>query len=191
MRPNLRLAVSGLLLALPTLAQDAGGASASAERSARPRPAPALTEAFKDMSGTWVCTGSMDNPQAPGTQVKTRSEMRIAPAVDGFAYSGIYRLEKNAAMPTGSKATMHWGFDTVRNRLVEFGFDNMGSSWQGSSEGQKDGAVVWAEEGTMMGQPMKTRTTVTRKGPREISLVAELENKGAWQKMGEDTCRKK
>jgi len=43
----------------------------------------------------------------------------------------------------------------------------------------------------MMGQPARTRTTVTRKSAREITVVTEIENKGAWQKMGEDHCKKK
>ena len=51
--------------------------------------------------------------------------------------------------------------------------------------------MVWTEEGAMMGQPAKTRTTVTRKSPKEITVVTEVDNKGAWQKMGEDHCKKK
>ena len=57
---------------------------------------------------------------------------------------------------------------------------------------QKDGTTVWAEEGTMMGQPTKTRTTVTRKGSKQVTMMTEVESKpGAWQKLGEDTCKKK
>jgi hypothetical protein len=43
----------------------------------------------------------------------------------------------------------------------------------------------------MMGQAAKTRTTVTRKGANQMTVVSELDNKGAWQKMGEDHCKKK
>ena len=186
MRTITRVLAAGLLVATPALAED------TAAKAAPPKPAPALTEAFKDMSGTWACSGSMENPQAPGTQVKTKTEMRISPAVDGFAYIGSWKTEKNAAMPAGAKGTMQWGFDSSRNKLVEAGFDNLGSTWQGSSDGQKDGTTVWSEEGTMMGQPMKSRTTVTRKSPREVTLTTEVESKpGAWQKLGEDTCKKK
>ena len=167
MRTITRVLAAGLLVAAPALAED------TAAKAAPPKPAPALTEAFKDMSGTWACSGSMENPQAPGTQVKTKTE-------------------KNAAMPAGGKGTMQWGFDSSRNKLVEAGFDNLGSTWQGSSDGQKDGTTVWSEEGTMMGQPMKSRTTVTRKSPTHVTLTTEVESKpGAWQKLGEDTCKKK
>jgi len=187
MRMLIRVLVAGLLVATPTLGQEK-----SAEKPAPPKPSPLLTQAFKDASGTWSCTGSMDNPQAPGTQVKTKSEMKIAPVADGFAYAGAWKAEKNAAMPTGAKGTMQWGFDASRNKLVEIGFDNMGSTWQGTSDGEKDGKTVWTEEGVMMGQPMKSRTTVTRKGPKEITILTEVESKpGAWQKLGEDNCKKK
>src|SRR5215813_7620242 len=135
MRTITRVLAAGLLVATPALAEETAAKTP-------PRPAPALTEAFKDMSGTWSCSGSMENPQAPGTQVKTKTEMRISPAADGFAYTGSWKTEKNAAMPAGGKGTMQWGFDTSRNKLVEAGFDNMGSAWQGTSDGQKDGATV-------------------------------------------------
>lgn len=187
MRTLIRFVVAGLLVATPALGED----KAPAQKPTPPKPAPALAEAFKDMAGTWSCSGSMDNPQSPGTQVKTKSEIHIAPVADGFAYTGVFRMEKNAAMPAGGKGMMQWGYDAGKNKLVELGFDNMGSSWLGTSDGQKDGTTVWTEEGTMMGQTMKSRTTVTRKGPNEFTLTSEIENKGAWQKMGEDTCRKK
>lgn len=184
MRTITRVLAAGLLVATPVLAEESSGAP--------PRPAPALTEAFKDMSGTWSCSGSMENPQAPGTQVKTKTEMKISPVVDGFAYAASWKMEKNAAMPGGAKGTMQWGFDTGRNKLVEAGFDNMGSTWSGTSDGSKDGTIVWTEEGTMMGQPTRTRTTVTRKSPTHVTVTTEVESRpGAWQKLGEDSCRKK
>jgi hypothetical protein len=43
----------------------------------------------------------------------------------------------------------------------------------------------------MGGQSMKSRTTVTRKSPKEVTLTYEMQNKSAWQKMGEDSCKKK
>lgn len=178
-----RFAAFALVLSLPALAQQA--------KPAPPKPNPALTDAFKDMAGTWACTGTMDNPQAPGNQLKTQGEMKIASELDGFAYTGMYRMEKNAAMPIPMKARFEWGWDDGKKTLVEFGFDNIGSNWSGTSPGMKDGAMVWTDEGAMMGQPSKTRTTVTKKSPREITVLTEIENKGAWQKMGEDRCKKK
>ena len=60
-----------------------------------------------------------------------------------------------------------------------------------TSDGMKDGAIVWAEEGARRGQPVKTRTTVTRKSPREITVVSEIDNKGAWQKICEAAPRRR
>jgi hypothetical protein len=117
--------------------------------------------------------------------------MKIASQLGGFAYSGTYTMEKNAAMPGGMKAQLHWAWDAAKNKLVEFGIDNVGSTWSGTSDGQKGDTLVWTEEGAMMGQAAKTRTTVTRKGSNQITVVSELDNKGAWQKMGEDHCKKK
>jgi len=182
-----RAVLAAVILSVPALAQDSGAAG---QAPPKPKPAAALTDAFKDFPGTWACTGSMDNPQKPGTQVPTKSEMKLSSEVDGFAYSGHFKGEKNVAMPA-FKAHMTWSYDAAKQKLVEFGVDNLGSTWTGTSDGLKDGALVWTEEGAMMGQPARTRTTVTRKSAREITVVTEIENKGAWQKMGEDHCKKK
>jgi len=155
-----------------------------------PKPAPALVEAFKGMDGIWACKGNMENFAKRGTTVQTKSEMKIGKEVDGFAYSGAFKLEKNAAMPEGAKAHMHWGYDTAKKQLIEFGVDNAGNSWSGTSDGLKDGALVWTEEGAMMGQTTKSRTTITIKSPREIVVVSEIDDKGAWKKVGEDHCKK-
>jgi hypothetical protein len=124
-----RLVVLAVALSVPAVAQESAKSSAPA-KPPQPKPNPALVEAFKDMSGTWACTGSMDNPQSPGSQVKTKSEMKIAPEVDGFAYSGSFTVAKNAAMPNGAKGHIHWGWDDSKSKLVEFGFDNVGSTWR-------------------------------------------------------------
>jgi hypothetical protein len=186
MRMLIRVLVAGLLVATPALGEDK-----SAEKPAPPKPAPALTETFKGAAGNWSCSGSMDNPLSPGTQVPTKSEVRFSPIVDGFAYSGVFRIEKNTAMPKGAKMIINWGYDQARGKLVEAGFDSLGGTWQGTSDGEKDGTTVWAEEGSMMGQSIKSRTTITRKSPTEFTVLTEMENKGAWQKLGEDRCRKK
>ena len=182
-RSRLLVAFAPLVLAVPANAQNAPPAP--------PKPAPALVEAFKGMEGTWACTGSMDNPTKPGSRLTTKSEMKIAPEVDGFAYSGSLKIEKNPMMPAGGKAHFHWGYDTAKQKLIEFGFDNGGNSWSGTSDGLKDGSVVWIEEGAMMGQTAKSRTSVTIKSPREITVVGELDDKGAWRKNEEIHCKKK
>ena len=64
MRTLIRFVVGGLLVATPALGED----KAAAQKPTPPKPAPALAEAFKDAAGTWSCSGSMDNPQPPGTQ---------------------------------------------------------------------------------------------------------------------------
>jgi hypothetical protein len=179
-----------VVLALPlgVLAQDAGTAAA---KPARPKPNPALVEQFQGATGTWACSGSMGSPQSPGTEVPTRGEMRISPEVDGFAYSGAYKMEKNAAMPAGSKTRIFWSWDEAKKQLIEFGFDSNGDTFHGTSDGLKGESTVWNEEGTMMGQSIRTRTTVTKKSPKEILVLFEAEDKGAWKKMGEDRCKKK
>ena len=68
-------------------------------RQARPaEPNPALTEAFKDMAGTWAAADrwTTRSHRDPG---EDQERDAITPAVDGFAYTGVFKMEKNAAMP--------------------------------------------------------------------------------------------
>jgi hypothetical protein len=183
-----------ILVPLVALAQDAG--TSAAPKSAggppqRPKPNPVLVETFKDAVGTWSCTGSMESPQSPGTQFPTRSEMRLATEVEGFAYSGTFKGEPNKAMPTAMKGHIHWYWDDAKKTLAEVGFDNFGETWTGTSDGIKGDTTVWNEEGVMMGKAARTRTTITKKSPKEVIILSELEDKGAWRKMGEDRCKKK
>ena len=125
MRTIIRVLAAGLLVATPALGEDT-------QKAAPPKPAPALTEAFKDMSGTWSCNGSMDNPQAPGTQVKTKAEMRISPVVDGFAYTGVWKTEKNAAHARRRQGDDAVGVRTsAKNKLVEVGLRQHGKHLAG------------------------------------------------------------
>ncbi|TMB25669.1 MAG: hypothetical protein E6J62_21290 [Deltaproteobacteria bacterium] len=57
-----------------------------------------------------------------------------------------------------------------------------------ASDGDK---VVWNEEGTMMGKPSKTRTTVTMKGKSALDLAFDAQGEGGtWAPMGKESCTK-
>jgi Protein of unknown function (DUF1579) len=156
-----------------------------------PKPSDALTNAFKNSVGTWNCTGKMNMPPPMGGgELATRSHMTIRRELNGFLYSGEWRVEKSQAFPE-MRGKMDWSYDPQSKKLVEFAVDNMGNTTRGESEGAQDGKVVWMEEGTMMGQPSKTRTTVAMSGPQKIELTFERQGDGgAWQPMGKDDCTK-
>ena len=51
--------------------------------------------------------------------------------------------------------------------------------------------LVFAEDGSMMGKAMKTRTTITKKSDKETEVLGEVETEpGKWAMMFNDTCKK-
>jgi hypothetical protein len=153
-----------------------------------PAPDPALTTAFKQDVGTWNCTGKM---KMGDTEFATQAQMKISSELGGFMYEGEYSLPKSKALPAGMKAQIHWAYDPTSKKLLEFGVDSFGGVFRGTADGFKGDTIVWNEEGTMEGKAVKTRTTVTRKGTKEMTVTAEIEKDGAWASMGEDHCKKK
>jgi hypothetical protein len=156
-----------------------------------PRPDPALTKAFGDSVGSWSCTGKMMLPkEMGGAEVDTRTAMTIRRELNGFAYSGEWKSEKNEAFP-GMQGKMTWTYDAGSKKLVEFSVDSMGDVMRGEADPSGDGKTVWSEEGTMMGKPSKTRTTVTMKGKNALELSFDAQGEGGtWAPMGKDSCTK-
>lgn len=156
----------------------------------QPKPAQVLVDAFKGMTGTWSCKGKFEKMDGSG-QMDSKSSMILKPALDGFAYSGDYRVEKNAMLPNGMKGQMYWSYDSANNKLVEFYADSYGGVGRGTSDGLKGDSVVWDEDGVMMGKTNKSRTTVKRVSAHEITLTFEMQTPdGKWSTMGTDSCKK-
>jgi hypothetical protein len=156
-----------------------------------PKPDPLLTAAFKNSVGSWRCTGVMTMPkEMGGGEVASRSQMTIRRELNGFLYEGEWRVEKSQAFPE-MRGKMDWSYDPTAKKLQEISFDNAGNVMRGESDGEKDGKVVWVQEGTMMGQPSKMRTTVAMQGAQKIELTFEAQGDGgSWMPMGRDSCTK-
>jgi Protein of unknown function (DUF1579) len=179
------IVLATLTLVSPALADD----KATPLSDLQPKPAPALVDAFKGMTGTWACAGKVQ--KLDGTdEMATKSTMTIKLLLDGFAYSGEYRVEKNAQLPSGMKGQMFWSYDTANAKLVEFFADSFGSVGHGSSDGLSDNTIVWEEDGVMMGKQAKSRTTVNRSSPNQLLLTFDVETDGKWATLGVDTCKK-
>jgi Protein of unknown function (DUF1579) len=176
-----------LAFARQSLAQDA--AKSPAEMP--PKPPPALTEAFKPMTGTWACKGKFQTMDGSGKTIESKSTMVLKSELDGFAYSGDYRVEKNATLPNGMKGQLFWSYDAANKKLVEFFVDSFGGLGHGTSDGLKGDTVVWDEDGVMMGKANKSRTTTKRASPKELTLTFEIQGAdGTWNTVGTDACKK-
>ena len=154
-----------------------------------PKPAAALTDAFKGMTGTWACKGKFQKMDGSG-EMASKSNMVMKSELNGFAYSGEYKVEKNAMLPSGMKGQLFWSYDSANNKLVEFYADSVGGVGRGTSDGLSGDTTVWDEDGVMMGKASKSRTTLKRISPKEITLTFENQTDGKWVQLGVDSCKK-
>jgi hypothetical protein len=181
------LVLCTLAVAPKALADDAGTPPAEMQ----PKPPAALTEAFRGMTGTWACKGKFQTMDGSGKTMDSKSTLVLKPALDGFAYSGDYRLEKNAVLPSGMKGQMFWSYDAANKKLVEFFADSFGGLGRGTSDGLQGDTIVWDEDGVMMGKANKSRTTTKRVSAQELTLTVEMQGPdGAWATVGSDVCKK-
>jgi len=171
--------------------KDQGNSAAGGAQGNMPRPDPSLTKAFGNSVGTWRCKGKMMLPkEMGGGEVDTRSSMTIKRELNGFAYTGEWKSEKNKAFPAMS-GKMTWAYDAGNKQLTEFSVDSFGDVMRGVADPSDDGKTVWNEEGTMMGKASKTRTTVTMKGKNGLDLAFDAQGDGgSWAPMGKDSCTK-
>lgn len=180
-----------LIFAISAIAFAAQAQQNQPKSAQGPRPDPALSKAFADSVGSWTCKGKMTLPkEMGGGELDTRSSMTIKKELNGFAYSGEWKSEKNKAFPAMS-GKMTWAYDAGTKKLTEFSVSSFGDVMRGEGEPGEGGNVVWNEEGTMMGKPSKSRTTVTMKGKTALDLAFDMQGEGgSWMPMGKESCTK-
>ena len=69
--------------------------------------------------------------------------------------------------------------------------DNSGGFADEFSKGWKGSDMVWTGDQTVRGQKMNSRDTFTKKSDTEFAHRFELENKGKWETVADETCKKK
>src|SRR2546421_8707089 len=181
--PMRRFAILVLATSLAAGAQSSDKKKAAAAQ--KPKPDPALVQAFGSSVGTWTCSGTTNMPKdMGGGQLKTKSKMTIRREAGGFAYSGDYTMAPNKAFP-GMRGRMMWTYDPGAKKFYELAADTTGGAMRGESDGLKDGKMVWNEEGTMMGKSTKSTTTIVYKGKKALDIQFEMGDMN-----GADHCKK-
>ena len=183
-----RLAQTALLVSSLTLVPLARADDKGKPSPQMPKPAPALVDAFKGMTGTWVCKGQFQKMDGSGS-LESSSTMVLKSTVDGFAYSGDVTVAKNAVLPNGMQEQMVWSYNPATKKLVEFFVDSFGSLGHGTSDGLVGDTVIWNEDAVMMGKASKSRTTV-KMAPSQVDLTFDVQTDGKWSTVGTNSCKK-
>jgi hypothetical protein len=174
-------------------AAPAAAAKPAAAPAAPPKPTPSkeLETFMKPFEGSWKCDTKFGanafGPGSPETTAKTT--VKFKKDLDGFVYKGEYEVKKQKGVAMGMKGIIYMGFDTGSKQVLVTTLDNTGGV--GMGEGKITGdSVTYTGEQYMMGMKVKSRETMSSKGPKEIAHSFELDMGKGFMMFGEDTCKK-
>jgi hypothetical protein len=161
--------------------------------TAAPTPSPELDTLYKGLEGSWKCDTTMAaGSVAPGSpELKVKSMVKIAKAKDlgGMWYRGEYEIKKTKEIP-GFKSTFMLGYDPLSKAALNVSYDNMGGAGLATGANASGETVTFVGDSYVMGQKMKTRETMIKKGPKEVEHKFEADMGKGFQVMGTDTCKK-
>ena len=169
-------AAVSLLVASSALAQQA------------PKPAPEMSQ-VKYFAGSWACTG--DAPASPfGAAHKTESSLVLKLDLDGFWYDGTFTEKKTASNPQPVRGMVHISYDATGKQYVVLSVDNFGSWATEMSPGWQGDTMVFAGDMMTMGQKTTARDTFVKKSDTEFTHKFEMNMKGQWSPIVDETCKK-
>ena len=153
-----------------------------------PKPSPELDAAYKGMEGNWKCdTTFAPNAMGPGSpELKLKTTIKFKKELGGFWYRGDYETKKTKDFP-GMQGTVYLGQDG--KQLLTTSVDAMGGTASGTGIASGD-TITFTSDGRMMGQKVKVRETLVKKGDKEVVHKFEVDMGKGFQPMGEDVCKK-
>jgi hypothetical protein len=158
-----------------------------------PTPAPELAEFMKDVLGSWNCSttlaaGAM-GPGSPEAKVNVKVKFSKEAALGGFFYKGEYKMTKSKDMPMAFAGLFYLGYEPASKQITNASVDNTGAISMGVGPLTATTAS-WSGDGYMMGKKVKTRETMIKDGPKQITHKMEVDMGKGFQFMGEDVCKK-
>ena len=162
--------------------------ASSALAQPAPKPAPEMSQ-LKYYAGSWTCTG--DAPAGPfGPAHKTQSSLVLKSDLDGFWYNGPLTETKTASNTQPVKGMAHLGYEPKGKQFVMVWVDNFGSWATEMSPGWQGDTMVWTGDMMVMGDKLGARDTYVKKSDTEFTHKFDLNMKGQWALMVEETCKK-
>jgi hypothetical protein len=170
--------------------KEAAGAPPS---GAAPTPSPELDALYKSYEGSWKCettypAGAL-GPGAPEVKTTTTVKIKKDKDLNGFWYTGEYQAKKTKGFP-GMRAGFALGYDAGSKTALFMGADSMGGNINAAGTGATADNLSFVGEGYMMGQKVKVRETMAKKGPKEVEHTTEIDMGKGFQPAGTDVCKK-
>lgn len=165
-----------------------GTAAAAAMPMVPAKPPAELDATYKPLDGSWSCeTTFLPNAMGTGSpEIKTKTSIKFKKDLNGFWYRGDYDAKKSSGFP-GMKGTLYLGHDG--KQLLMTSVDAMGALSAGTGSASGD-TLTFNSDGYMMGNKLKIRETIEKKGAKEVIHRFEVDTGKGFQPMGEDVCKR-
>lgn len=176
MKTIITLAAGLLIVSSLALAQEA------------PKPAPELSQ-LKYFAGTWTCSGNApDSPFGPAH--KTESTVTGKWDLGGFWLTGTVAEKKTESNKQPVKGMFHTAYDAKGKQFAMIWVDNFGTWATEMSPGWQGDTSVWTGDQMLMGEKVSARDTFVKKSDTEYAHKYELNLKGQWSLITDETCKK-
>ncbi|HEV7922152.1 MAG TPA: DUF1579 family protein [Thermoanaerobaculia bacterium] len=135
-------------------------------------------------AGKWNCTG---------TDLSSGKPMATTSTANGrWDYANQWLVvDLNQTKPAAMKASAFLGYDAGPKQYVVGYLDSMGGYGTSGSSGWVGDTITYDGDAHMMGMSMKGRDWFKKWGANKFQHVFEVEQKGSWNKMLDETCTKK
>jgi hypothetical protein len=174
-----RLTLIALLL---TVVAFAGFADSHMEK-------PAMMKQVEYFNGGWQCSGkAFASPM-------TKEHATKAKVTSKWIYGGNwlqfeYLETKTATNPTPYAVQGYFGYDAEQKKIVSGTVDAMGGYATTVSSGWNGDTIIFTGPSHMGAMTANGRDTFVKKGQSEMWHSFEIEDKGKWMKLAEESCKR-
>jgi hypothetical protein len=176
------------ILALVALTSTAFADDKKPAAPAMPKPAAELAQ-LKYFVGEWSCTGKGFASEM-GPEHATKATVKIKMDMNGFFVSGRYEEMKSPENKMPVMAAFVWGWDSVAKKIAATGQDTFGGMFTQTSSGWEGDKIVFSGDALWGSDKTGVRDTFTKKGENEVVHLGEMQMKGQWTSLDEETCKR-
>jgi hypothetical protein len=141
-------------------------------------------------AGSWTCTG-VDFASEMGPEHKTQATVTAKWDMNGYWLNLRYSQMKTAGNPMPFTGNGFYGYDGSQKKLITVWADNAGGFSTETSSGWAGNRLEYTGPIHMGPMPATGRDTFVKMGPDKVMHTFDVEMKGTWKKLSEDTCTRK
>jgi hypothetical protein len=168
--------------------QDAAKPDPGMAKPEAPKPPAEIEAMAKNIVGNWKCTGTTTNPD--GSTGKMTGKITAKVDLDKWWINDVFEGKGDRG---AFKMVAYSTFDAGSKKWRRVSIDNMGHQYVGTSDGMKDGKLVWNLDfmGAMgAGQFRDSVDPTDPKAGVKFSGTMSVDKGKSWKPVYEMTCKK-